>query len=383
VLRGFAVAVLVLAAGLAAFVQIQQHILRWRAERLLADIREIQMGKSTWADAQRLMKQWGKWGGWQGSCTAKRCDYQIVMEDSFRALPTFYVPSGDLRIARRTCCRWLWKPYMALGGRLSQVNARLEVKDGVVWAKSIFVEIGTFKHMQDQSDPISYSLVGNAAGMTSFPFDSRPNLLTRPEYLVSRPDGCEGCAFIGSHFSPFADPVIVNQLLDFNLGCLTRYHPCEGVDELMPSAWRLYNQTGQEGASDQRIEPSDAQKLEIAGRDERFVAIAEVADTRYALEEGKRIEWFAFRIVQSLKNGVPVGPPHRWEPNRAERSYPGSEGTDDLKKGDRLIVFFAARTNRSDPPNAGTELDDFAAYTTRNLEIVQRGIARDKLADVP
>jgi hypothetical protein len=33
----------VLVAGLAAFVQAQRHILRWRTERLLAEIREIQM----------------------------------------------------------------------------------------------------------------------------------------------------------------------------------------------------------------------------------------------------------------------------------------------------------------------------------------------------
>ena len=384
VLRVTGVGVLVLVAGLAAFVQVQQHLLRWRAERLLADIREIQMGKSNWADAQRLMTRWGAWGGWEGSCTAKRCDYQIVMEDSFRALPAFFIPSGQLRIAPRTCCHWLWKPYMALGGRLSQVNARLEIKEGVVWAKSYFVEIGTFKRIPGESEPVSYSLVGNAVGMTSFQFDFRPHLLAHPEYLVGRPSGCEGCVLIYSHFSPFADPVIVHQLLDFNLDCLTRLHPCETVAELMPSAWRLYNQPEQGGNSDKRIEPSNTEKLEIAGRDEYFVAIAEVVRARYALEEGKQIEWFAFRVVQSLKNRVPVGPsPHRWELEGAERSYPGSEGIDELKKGDRIIVFFAARTDRPDLPNALTELDDFAVYTDRNLEIVQRGIARDKLSDAP
>lgn len=43
-------------------VQVQQQVLRWRAERLLADIREIQMGKSNWADAQWLMHKWGEMG---------------------------------------------------------------------------------------------------------------------------------------------------------------------------------------------------------------------------------------------------------------------------------------------------------------------------------
>ena len=52
-LAAIAIAAIVLCA--AAYVQIQQHLLRWRAERLLNDIREIQMGKSTWVDAQRMM----------------------------------------------------------------------------------------------------------------------------------------------------------------------------------------------------------------------------------------------------------------------------------------------------------------------------------------
>jgi hypothetical protein len=63
-LRVTGVVVLALVAGLAVFVQIQQRILRWRAERLLADMRELQSHKSTWADAQKIMTRWGKWGGY-------------------------------------------------------------------------------------------------------------------------------------------------------------------------------------------------------------------------------------------------------------------------------------------------------------------------------
>jgi hypothetical protein len=40
-------------------VQIQQRILRWRAERLMADMHQIRLYQSTWADAQRFMHRWG------------------------------------------------------------------------------------------------------------------------------------------------------------------------------------------------------------------------------------------------------------------------------------------------------------------------------------
>jgi hypothetical protein len=39
-------------------VQIQQRTLRWRAERLSADMHQIRLYQSTWADAQRLMNRW-------------------------------------------------------------------------------------------------------------------------------------------------------------------------------------------------------------------------------------------------------------------------------------------------------------------------------------
>jgi hypothetical protein len=180
VLRAAGVAALVLVAGLAAYVQMQQRILRWRAERLLADIREIQMGKSTWADAQRLMTRWGAWGAYEGSCTAKRCDYQIAMEDAFRAMPIYFVPHGELWKEARLCCRWLRRPYYLLGGRFAVVDARLEVKDGIIWTKSFEMEISTTSHIPFWNED-DYALVGIAHGLTNH---KHSDLGSRREYVV-------------------------------------------------------------------------------------------------------------------------------------------------------------------------------------------------------
>jgi hypothetical protein len=60
-------------------VQIQQRTLRWRAERLSADMHQLYLYQSTWADAQRLMNRWGAWGYYDGSCTAASCKYEITM----------------------------------------------------------------------------------------------------------------------------------------------------------------------------------------------------------------------------------------------------------------------------------------------------------------
>ena len=60
-------------------VQIQLIISRWRAERLSADMHQIRLYQSTWADAQRLMNRWGAWGHYNGSCTTASCKYAIGM----------------------------------------------------------------------------------------------------------------------------------------------------------------------------------------------------------------------------------------------------------------------------------------------------------------
>src|SRR5580698_7204243 len=73
---------LVLLAFLA--VQTQQRMLRWRAERLLADMHQIRLYQTTWADAQRLMHRWGAWGHYDGSCTAESCKFEIEMDNSPR-----------------------------------------------------------------------------------------------------------------------------------------------------------------------------------------------------------------------------------------------------------------------------------------------------------
>jgi hypothetical protein len=96
---------------LIAVVRIQQYVLRWRAERLLADIREIQMGKSTWADAQRLMHRWGKWGWYEGSCDAKSCDYVIAIRDASHAYSTFSKGFG-IRAKGHEYPDWLLRLYV-------------------------------------------------------------------------------------------------------------------------------------------------------------------------------------------------------------------------------------------------------------------------------
>ena len=47
----------------------------------MADMHQIRLYHSTWADAQKLMDRWGAWGHYDGSCTATECRYAIEIGD--------------------------------------------------------------------------------------------------------------------------------------------------------------------------------------------------------------------------------------------------------------------------------------------------------------
>ena len=102
IVRRSALTLLALLLALAAWVPIQQQILRWRAERLLADIRAIQMGKSNWDDAQRLMHRWGAWNEQLDNCLGETlpfptCEKPPLTDGGFSLLQR---TSNNLAISR-------------------------------------------------------------------------------------------------------------------------------------------------------------------------------------------------------------------------------------------------------------------------------------------
>lgn len=376
-ISGFAL--LALIALPAVYVQIQQHILRWRAEQLLADIREIQMGKSTWADAQRLMNRWGAWGGYEGSCTAERCDYQISIEDAFRAFPSYWMPTGEIRGDPRECCQWLRKPYMALGGRFAVVSARIEVKSGVIWTKTYGVETDVSCCGENQ-----YPLMGYAEGVTRFSPGRFWRALDRhSEYSVATAQHCTVCEAIDAHFTPTADSGVVRQFFDFNLDCLTRRKECEHPAELMPSAAQL-EERDNELPKIEVIRDSCGYPLEWVGREFKYAAVAEVVSNRTSLEwGGSHAQWAQVRLLRSLKNGALSQQPAvlREEPIGSPDSIlPGGGRAGDVRPGTQLIVLFERPFDDITSSSIGNGVCSFVTYSDNNLAAIKRGIQRDALS---
>ena len=66
-LRAVAGAAVLLVAALFGVAKGAMWVTRWRMERLLADFHSISPMQSTWADAQRMMTKWGRWGHYDAS----------------------------------------------------------------------------------------------------------------------------------------------------------------------------------------------------------------------------------------------------------------------------------------------------------------------------
>jgi hypothetical protein len=250
ILRIFRVAGLAaLAVALLTFmaVQIQQWMLRWRAERLMADMHRIRLYQSTWADAQRLMNRWGTWGHYDGSCTAESCRYEIDLMDA-----SWQSWDGG----RRGIGNWLLRhhaPYVLyhwLGGRYAIVHYAFIVQDGTIWRTSTWVNISVAPEFLDKDD-FDYVLIVGAKSKqalrqsegSGWVLGRDEQLAEHPYYKAGRPGGCEGCLMAGITYSAHTPQSEIVRLTSFDFSCLTRLISCKRPEDLLPVAreWHLYD----------------------------------------------------------------------------------------------------------------------------------------------
>jgi hypothetical protein len=381
-LAAIAIAAIVLCA--AAYVQIQQHLLRWRAERLLNDIREIQMGKSTWVDAQRMMHRWGKWGMWEVSCSARSCQYHIVLSDSSHALPAYFWTGTHIvtQAGGREYRNWQLRLYSILGGRVAQVYAGFKIKNGFIWTRSF----GFLTPRNLNEEGLGDLLIGSTEGSTRLPLVNWESYSQHPEYSIRAAGPCAGCRdgacticeMISANFTPLVDPGIVNQLLDFNLACVTSWHQCSEPKEIMPATWKIYLQD-QRGQVD-RI--SCEIPVEVLSRDSRFALLTEVVSVKTSWDSGFTRYVVRLRGLESLKNGASFGPGLLKEPliGWSDIGLPGGIRMSQLKSGSRIIFLYEQPLSEQWdvlPGSSGCYVLD----TEQNRAAFQRGIALDALSD--
>jgi len=244
---GGVVVLLVLLAFLA--VQTRQWMLRWRAERLLADMHQIRLYQTTWADAQRLMHRWGSWGHYDGSCTAATCKYEIEMDS---------IDRYNSRVPRHAWLDWLLKHDRLnlnqwFGGRGSAVRASFTVHDGTIWRESTAMGVSVPRRRMKRVtnpdtiltlDDFDWTLSVGAGSYRRLRNTLDDQLAQHPYYKVWRPSGCMVlCQIVDVYYSTHTPPAEIERLTSYNFSCFTRFNPCARIVDLLPAAeeWHLYD----------------------------------------------------------------------------------------------------------------------------------------------
>jgi hypothetical protein len=341
VIAGLCVVVLIPAFA----IRVDHYLLRRDAERLLADLKSLEMRKSTYQDARRVIDRWDDNMHQEGPCQQYWCDVQIGLSDfSVRHYMLF------------RSHHWLVRVHQLLGGRPALIYGFIRVRNNVVWGKGIRADIAIAVPDQDGGQ-FYFTVIGSAE--SGSPVGSP----LHPEYGVHSPSGCTGCTSTHVVFSPYADPADVRRLMNINFSCLTRWRLCQTTANIVPTAWN-------ESMAEKRPEQNAPQKtcppemIRFRSRESIHVAIGEVSRTEVSDGYG--------RVLVRLKDDLK---PWSLRYRPALEDYAFSELLPMKKKlGDHVVFFrFPNRTDIGDPYDAC----ELLPATPENIEIVQRGIAED------
>lgn len=93
-------------------IQIEQHMLRRRAERLLTDIRSLEIDRASFNDVQDLRRKWWTFAHFGGNCTEDACTLELWWDD-------FYFRHVELFTRLNVL-----HSFMLVGGHPQQIKAR-------------------------------------------------------------------------------------------------------------------------------------------------------------------------------------------------------------------------------------------------------------------
>lgn len=298
----------VVVVSLAGAIRLDQYVLRRRAERLLSDIRSLELRKSTYADVRRLEDRWLDESK-EGVCRPSWCDLQISLGNVGARHLAFLLNHLAIRAI-----------YLGLGGRVAGAGSFLRVRDNLLWGKGIGLAIETLSTESD-GRKVEYDLEGSIGTDDHFTWVSARH----PEYQIGRPTACTGCREGWVRFTPFADPQDVLRLTDLNFACLTRWRPCTEQADILPTAWKEMRAEVAQAAPNGRV-PCTPAMIRVLSRQTHRVDLVKVM--KFELEGAvpsmtvRRLS----RVPFQLENWWPEFPLV-------------VDASDNIHLGDRLLLF--------------------------------------------
>lgn len=299
-------------------VQFQQRLLQWRAEQLMADMHQIRLYQSNWADAQRLMSRWGAWGHYDGSCTAERCRYSVRLTDeSERAAHSLRPDTFEWLVRNGGYSLYRW-----FGGRYSIIYLAFVVQDGIILRTNIYVNVQVPPKLLDFEDDGYLLMVGATSQQALHDTEGGghvrgrdEDLAQHPYYKAGRPDGCSTCMMVGITYSTHTPQEEIERLTSFNMSCLTRFFPCKLPEDLLPAAkqWHFYHEDDMLYGIDQQSKSLPPKACDIPlwalARDSGTVLVVDAVSISQEKNDEYTSEWATVKVITYLKGAQhwPVG----------------------------------------------------------------------------
>lgn len=377
-LRVLGWAVLAIAAMLAAMVPIQQRRLRMHAAGVLSDLHQIELRQTKWSEAKEMVERWREWGDYSEECGENLCRHSVELYDGLSGALWDHPGVAQYFV-------WLNGAYEFLGGRVVRFTARLEVVDGVVWGKGIVAYIHVSQ--RDDADGLfggyGYDLIAEAGSQSRLdPLGSISQIVLHPEYMIGTPGGCTSCLMVYARFTPYADSFTVRRLMDVNLSCIDRWHPCRYRPDIMPLVWNELTERRPHQQDMRELFDACEFPLEVMGRDADHVVVVDALSTKaYRTSPEHRLA--TVRLKEQLKGATfwNVGEVKKVPIFDGAINRQAAEPIIGVKKGSAYILafdrvgFWQREASQVLPYQCGV-----LPATESNLAAVQRGIERDFMA---
>jgi hypothetical protein len=344
--------------ALLAVVQVGQRVVRHRAERMMGDIAALEVGKSKFSDLQTIQHRWGRWGHYDGECSARHCQYSVRMEDWFGQVVSWgsqFFPQHEndlMSVAMRVT-----------HGHLPAVLADVAVKDGLVssFSAAVWVAVPTGHSVavnkrvggaasDEDSWPGPYTLM--ASYMSGWSAPTYPTDWPEPDppargHTIWKPTGCENCLAI--HIQPMDGQSVrsLGHVAEINFDCITQWSFCRVEENIAPNAWKEYLQD---------LTVSQEHWRRLAGCDypfsQRFAAAGNVVLVRLVEGiSGSEQSLPTVRLIRSLK-GVSL---KEWDNFKVSTEY-GENQLQASKAGREFVLMFPADGLSHEGKHLGVEV---------------------------
>ena len=233
----------VLVAGVSVYLRVEQYRFRREAEKLLSDLRELELKKQSAEQPKVVLRKWGfdEWGRGPGQpCTEDDCVYRVELVPKAAQGHILLDPFHSA---------FLGRPLGWLGLRPTVVHAWVRIREKAVM--SVSFSVWTVGRGCDGHGRPDCTLMGYAntkqrgSGWSSHqqPDVKLDQSLLHPNYLVgafpewlNADTGGNPAVIVWAELSPAASTLEVSRLMQFDLSCLTRFLSCRERD-LMPAVW--------------------------------------------------------------------------------------------------------------------------------------------------